>query len=181
MVASIKATPIATIEGPDRATTQQLLTEAVARWRAAGTRVVGLMEERHGLSDRTCNAGVLRDIVSGKYHSIYLEIPRPGTSCHIDAAGAASAGAAIIEQIDDCDLAVLSKFGKLEAVNGGLIGAFEAAVRAGKPILTTVSSLHREAWHAFAPTATRLPAEAVALEAWWREVHPLAKQLQQHH
>jgi len=61
----------------------------------------------------------------------------------------------------------LSKFGKLEAAGGGLFGAFEAAMAERKPILTTVSDKHLDAWRDFAPAATVLPASAAALQEWW--------------
>lgn len=161
---------IARVEGTDSATVQRLLAEAVARWRAAGVQVVGLIEETRGVSGQTCNAGMLRDVVTGRSYSIYLEIPPPDRSCHIEAKGAESAGAGILDGISTCDLVVLSKFGKLEAGHGGLIGAFEAAVSRRKPILTNVSEKHRAAWEAFAPAAAVLPADVVALDYWWRAV-----------
>jgi hypothetical protein len=64
------------------------------------------------------------------------------------------------------DLVVLSKFGKLEVAGGGLMPAFRAAVAAGKPVVTTVSSLHRETWRAFAPRVVALPATSRALDDW---------------
>lgn len=168
---SDRSTKIAAIESADKAIVQRFFNETATRWRAAGVHVVGLIEEVHGLPDRTCNAGSLRDIVSGKSYSIYLEIPPPHTSCHINAAGAEAAGAAVLEQIGDCDLVVFSKFGKLEAGCGGLIDAFKAAISAGKPVLTSVSSKHRDAWCEFAPTAVMLPANTAAVEAWWDAAH----------
>lgn len=158
---------IARVEGADSATVQRLFAQAVALWRARGVRVAGLIEETHGLTGRTCNAGVLRDVVSGRPYSIYLEIPPPDRSCHIDAKGAESAGAAVLADIATCDLVVLSKFGKLEAGHAGLIGAFETAIAVNKPLLTTVSEKYRAAWDAFAPDATVLPPSVEALQAWW--------------
>jgi hypothetical protein len=156
----------AAIEDASSAAVQALFQDAVARWRSSGIRVAGLIAEVHGLPDRTCAAGFLRDIASGTRHSIYLEVPRRDTSCHIDAAGAERAGAALIEQIPMSDLVVLSKFGKLEAAGGGLMPAFRAAIAAGKPVVTSVSGLHRSAWRAFAPGAAILPATARALDEW---------------
>src|SRR4029079_2075927 len=98
---------IAAVEGARSATVQALFEQAVGSWRAAGVQVVGPIQETHRLPDRTCNAGVLRDIVSGKSHSIYLEIPPSDTSCHIDAAGADIACATGPKQIDPCDPVVL--------------------------------------------------------------------------
>jgi len=160
----------AAVEGAESAIVQRLFSEAIARWRAAGVRVAGVVEKTHGLEGRTCSAGVLRDIVSGEPHSIFLETPPAGTSCHIDARGAESAGASVLAQIVACDVVVLSKFGKLEAGEGGLIGAFRAALDAGKPILTTVSDRHRAAWRAFAPNAVVLPPDGSAIDAWCAKV-----------
>jgi len=161
---------IARVDGTDSATVQRLFAQAVARWRAAGVRVVGLVEETRGVPGQICNAGTLRDVVSGRPYSIYLDVPPPDRSCHIDAKGAESAGAAVLDDIETCDVVVLSKFGKLEAGHGGLIGVFEAAISLGKPVLTTVSERHRAAWEAFAPDAAVLPPTVGALDAWWRAV-----------
>lgn len=169
MIAS-SAERIAIVRGVDSATLQILFEEAVTRWRACDIRVVGVIEEQHGLPGRTCNAGVLRDIVSGEPYSIYLEVPPRNTACHIDATGAENACAVVLPQIETCDLVVLSKFGKLEAAGGGLLSAFEAAMAEEKPVLTTVSNKHLDAWRAFAPTATALPARAAALQEWWSGV-----------
>lgn len=159
----------AAIEGASSATVQALFHDAVARWRNGGVRVVGVIEEAHGLPGRTCSAGLLRDIASGARQPIYLEFPQSDTSCHIDAAGAEKAGAGLIEQIPSSDLVVLSKFGKLEAAGGGLAAAFIAAIAADKPVVTTVANVHRAAWQAFAPGAVTLPATSGALDDWWAE------------
>jgi nucleoside-triphosphatase THEP1 len=159
---------IATVVGADGAATQALLAAAAAGWRAAGVKVVGVTAETHGLPDRICSAGFLRDIASGKSYPIYLETAPRDTSCHLDAAGVDAACAAIRTLIQASDLVVLSKFGKLEAMRRGLAPAFEAATAAGKPILTTVSEKHREAWRAFAPSAVDLAADDAAIQGWWR-------------
>lgn len=147
-----------------------LLKEIVAQWQPTGLSIVGLIEESHGLSDRVCNAGILRDVVSGEAYSIYLDELHPGKICHIDASGAERACAAVLAAIDGCDLLVLSKFGKLEAAGGGLFPAFVAANESGKPVLTTVSAKHLPAWNAFMPDAAVLPTEIGALQDWWAVV-----------
>ena len=149
---------------------QALLKEAVEFWQSRGTRLVGLIEETHGLPDRACNAGILRDVLTGLAYSIYLDEPPPDKTCHIDPAGAGSACAAVLSQMNKCDLVVLSKFGKLEASGDGLFRAFMAAIDAGTPILTTVSPRHLPAWNSFAPKATTLAAELDALQNWWAAV-----------
>lgn len=159
---------VAAIVDCEGAPTQKLLSEAVAAWRAAGVRVGGVIAETHGIPDRTCGAGLLRDIASGEPYKIYFESAPSNTSCHLDAAGVEAAGGGLLSQIEDSDVIVLSKFGKLEAMHQGLASVFDAALAAGKPVLTTVSEKQRDAWRAYAPDAAALPPEAGALQAWWQ-------------
>lgn len=157
---------IATLGGADGPTLQALLTASVAEWKAAGLRVAAIIAEAHNLPDRTCSAGFLRDMASGRTYSMFFEAPPAGTSCHLDATGVDGACAAVLDQIPASDVVVLSKFGKLEAAGGGLAPAFAAAIAARKPVLTTVSDLHRGAWDRLAPDAIRLPADAAAIRDW---------------
>jgi nucleoside-triphosphatase THEP1 len=161
-------TAIAAILGRDSTAAQSLLAALVARWQAAGTKVVGVIDEGHGIPDRTCRAGTLRDIVSGKRFPIFFETAPSDTSCLIDVPGVEAAAEALLPQISASDLVVLSKFGKVEATGRGLSAVFEAAIASEKPVLTAVSQKHRDAWQAFAPGATVLAPDEAAIEAWWR-------------
>jgi len=154
---------IANHEGLD---SQALLSDAVAAWRKAGIKVVGVLA-RDNSEEGPCSAGFLRDLVSGKEFSIQLDAPPAGTSCHLDAAGLEDAGANLLAQVSAADVVVLSKFGKLEAAQGGLWPVFQAALAAGKPVLTTVSSKHNEAWKAFAPAAAWLAGDRESIAQWW--------------
>ncbi len=168
--ATLSSAKIATVLADDGATIQQLFGSVVAKWRAAGIKAVGVISEAHGLPDRACSAGVLRDIVSGGPYPIFLETSPEGTSCHLDAAGVENACAPLIDQVAASDVVVLSKFGKLEAMGEGLAPAFKAAFAAGKPVLTTVSAKHRDAWRAFAPETTFLSADDVTIMMWWQSL-----------
>ncbi|MGB3541038.1 MAG: DUF2478 domain-containing protein [Mesorhizobium sp.] len=162
---------IATVTGDDSAAIQALFVSTAARWRAVGIKVVGVVSEAHGLPDRTCSAGILRDIVSGRPHPIFLETAPSGTSCHLDAAGVDDACTSLLDQIAASEVVVLSKFGKLEAMGQGLVPAFKAAFAARKPVLTTASEKHREAWRAFAPDAAFLSAHDTTISLWWHALH----------
>ncbi|HRO48596.1 MAG TPA: DUF2478 domain-containing protein [Hyphomicrobium sp.] len=151
----------------DSATAQRLFADAVWRWRARGLRVAGVIEETHGLAGRACTAGVLRDVATGERHSIFLDILPQGRVCHIDARGAESAGASVLAGLADCDVVVLSKFGKLEADGRGLAGAFQAAAAAGKPVLTWVGGKHLEAWDAFEPDGKVVAPSLPSIGLWW--------------
>lgn len=153
---------IANREGLD---SQALLSGLAASWRQAGVCVAGLLAE-DGAGEGGCSAGFLRDIASGRRYSIHLDASPAGTTCHLDAAGMGAAGAGMLDQIVGADIVVLSKFGKMEAMRQGLWPTFAAAMTAGKPLLTTVSSRHLEAWTAFAPAAVWLDPAASSIERW---------------
>jgi hypothetical protein len=159
---------VAVIAGADSGTVQALLSAAVSGWRAQGVRVAGVIAETHGLAGRSCAAGFLRDVTSGRRFPIYLDAAPAGSSCHLDAGGVTAACEHLLGQVSGSDLVVLSKYGKLEAMRAGLMAVFEAAIAAGKPLLTSVSGRQRDAWEAFAPAAVRLPAETGALQDWWQ-------------
>jgi len=158
---------IAVIANSTGLDSQALLSEAVARWREAGARVVGLLAEDSD-SEGTCSAAFLRDIATGRSFSIQLDAAPAGTACHLDAAGLGEACADLLPRIASADLIVLSKFGKTEAAGSGLWTAFSGAIAAGKPLLTTVSPKHAAAWHAFALDAVSLEPDRQSLDRWWQ-------------
>ena len=64
---------------------------------------------------------MLRDLKTGARFRIKQDLGPGSVSCSLDAAGLASACAAIETVIEEgCDLAIISKFGKQEAERGGL-------------------------------------------------------------
>lgn len=159
---------IAAVTGAESAMVQTLFATAIARWRNGGIKVAAVLAETLSPTTGICSADYLRDVATGVAYSIHLEEPPRDTTCHLDAGGVDAACAALLPQFDSCDLVVLSKFGKLESMGRGLFPAFEAARAAGLPVLTTVSAKHEDAWRSFAPGAAALPANAEALQGWWR-------------
>jgi nucleoside-triphosphatase THEP1 len=144
---------------------QVLLSDAAARFCANGLRVVGVLAEDHD-GEGACSAGFLRDITTGRRFSIQLPSAPLGTSCHLDASGVEDACGELLSRIASADLVVLSKYGKLEVNRQGLWKAFATAVDHGKPLLTTVSTRHRDAWDAWAPTANSLEPNLLSIEEW---------------
>jgi len=157
---------IANQEGLDA---QGLLASAVAAWGESGLKVVGVLAEGDP-GDAACSAGFLRDLASGRKFSIQLDSPPSDARCHLYVGGLENAGANLLAQIPAADVVVLSKFGKSEVAHRGLWPAFQAAVAAGKPLLTTVSSRHDAAWDVFAPDAARLVGDQASIMQWWRAV-----------
>lgn len=165
---------IAAITGAETAPIQALLLNAVARWRAAGLVVCGLIEESDGPVESSCSGGSLRNLVTGERFAMYLDEPPEHTSCHLDELGVTAAGESVLDQIAGSDVVVLSKFGKVEAVSGGLFCAFEAASALGKPVITSVAPKHNYPWQRFAPEAKMIRAQQAEIDGWWQSVAPAA-------
>ncbi len=166
---------IAVVQGAPNSIIQEIFQSLADRW-SRSARVAGVLAEHHGLADRTCSAGYLRGILTGERFSIFQDLGPGSTSCHLDPGAMLAAAAAVQRDIAaGCDLVLLNKFGKLEAANSGLADAFRAAVEADVPVLTSLPPANEAAWRAFAtPLFVTLPADPVAINAWWQGVHPCA-------
>lgn len=160
---------IAVIANNEAQDSQVLLSGMAAHWRKQGLRVAGVLAEDHN-GEGACSAGFLRDVGTGARFSIQLDAAPSGTSCHLDAHGVEGACEVLLPQLGDADIVILSKFGKLEAMQQGLWRAFSSATAAGIPLLTTVSSRHRDAWNAWAPEAEWLEAGEIPIELWRQKV-----------
>lgn len=150
---------------------QVLLAHAAEAAGALGLKVAGVIAEEHGLPDRSCAAGILRDVASGQGHVIYLPETPADTSCHLDPAGVEAACAEVLDLLPQADLVILSKFGKLEAAGSGLFRAFAAAIATDKPVLTSVSARHRASFGEHAPEAAYLNGGDDAVADWLRSLH----------
>lgn len=158
---------ICVVSGAESSEIQAFIAARAGALRKAGLNVVGVAGEEHGLPDRSCGAGFLRDVASDRRFAIYLDEPAAGRTCHIDAEGVAAACACVLPQIADADLVVLNKFGKLEAAGEGLRPVLDAARQAGKPVLLAVSDRHADAFRTLEPDAETIAPEDAAFEAWW--------------
>ncbi len=132
---------IAVVQGAPGAVVDELLSAAVERW-SPQLRIAGVVAEGDGLAKGKCSAGNLRTLASNKLFSIFAQDnPDAGIdACNVDGRGAV--GAAEVAEQDiamGCDLVVLNRYAKLEQAGEGLCRAFAAAIRAGVPLLTSVS------------------------------------------
>jgi Protein of unknown function (DUF2478) len=162
---------IAVVQGAPNATLQEIFQTFVDRW-GASARVAGVVAETHGFADRACSAGFLRNVHTGERYSIFQDFGPGSTTCHLDERGVLAATEAVRRDISaGCDLVVLSKFGKLEASGTGLLNAFNAAIDADIPVLTSVSPAREQTWAKFAsPSFVVLAADPVKIDEWWRLV-----------
>jgi drug/metabolite transporter (DMT)-like permease len=165
------APTIAVVRGASNAEIQEIFRALAEDWQPE-LRLAGVVAESHGLADRFCPAGYLRNLATGTRFSIFHDLG-PGTAeCHLDGVGAVAAAADVQRDIAaGCDLVVLNKFGQLEAAGDGLAGAFRAAVATHLPLLTSVSPAHDQAWRQFADRQYAiLPADPAAIDLWRRTV-----------
>lgn len=162
---------VAAVQGMPSSLVQGIFRAFVGRWRPLA-RIVGVIEESHGLADRACSAGRLRSIADERGYPIFQDLGPGSAACHLEGSGAVSACQAVQQDIAaGCDLVLLSKFGKLEAGGSGLAPAFITAIEAGVPVLTSVSPAFQAAWERFAaPWFVVLPADPDGIEKWWQSV-----------
>ncbi len=167
----VLAAKVAMVRGTSGTQVQEVFRSLAGRWRPS-VRLAGLIAEDHGLADRACSAGFLRNVTTGERFSIFHDLGPGSSACHLDGMGALAAAEAVQRDIAaGCDLVLLSKFGKLEAGGKGLFNAFNAALDAGIPLLTSVSPAQEEAWKALAgPAYIILPADLDEIGTWWQTV-----------
>jgi hypothetical protein len=160
---------IAVVQGAPGAVVDELLAAAAERW-SPRLRIAGVVAEGNGLAQGKCSAGYLRTLGTGKLFSIFDEDnPEAGLeACNVDGRGAIAAAEVAEQDIaQGCDLVVLNRYAQLEQAGEGLCRAFATAIRAGIPLLTTVSPRRTEAFEAFAGSSyTLLPPDAAAIDAW---------------
>lgn len=159
------------VRGASSAEVQDVFRMLADRW-TPSVRLAGLIAESHGLADRACSAGFLRNVATAERFSIFQDLGPGSTACHLDGAGAATAADAVRRDIAaGCDLVLLSKFGKLEADGKGLLAAFKAVIDAHIPLLTSVSPPFEELWKSVAgPSFAILPADPHQIDAWRQAV-----------
>jgi hypothetical protein len=160
---------IAVIRGASGAAVEEMFRALVEKW-GPNIRLAGLVAEGHGLPDRFCDAGFLRNVTTGERFPIFRDLGPSTAVCHLDGTGAVAAAEAVRCDIAaGPDLVLLSKFGKLEAAGDGLVCAFEAAIEACVPLLTSVSPALDEAWRKFLGRSfVVLPADLIETDAWLR-------------
>jgi hypothetical protein len=167
---------IAVVRGASNAEIQAMFRALAEKW-LPDIRLAGLVAEHHGLADRHCQAGYLRNLTTGARFSIFHDLGTGAAMCHLDGTGAVAAAAGVQSDIAaGCDLVLLNKFGKLEIAGDGLTSAFRAAITAGLPLLTSVSPAHDEAWRRFVDQEFAvLPPDPAAIDLWRHTVQTQAK------
>lgn len=167
--------PVAALSGATTAEIQRVLAAFAERRRSEGFRIAGVVEESEGCAEG-CERLTLRCLTTGERVSISQNLGRESTACNLDSSGLAAACGLVQAAIAaGADLVILSKFGKIEADRHGLTEAFQAAIAAELPVVTSVAPTLAEPWDAFAgPLAVAVSADDAALDAWWQALRAAA-------
>lgn len=166
--------PIAILAGASSATVQRLLREFAER-HGSSARIVGAVEGPRPDGPASRRSGTIQTICDGRAFPLFQDLGPGSAGCSLDPRSLVLASEVVRSDIAaGCDVVVLSKFGKAEAMDGsGLMPAFVAAIEAGVPVLTSVAPKHADAWENFAaPFFVTLPAEAEAIDRWWESIAP---------
>lgn len=144
---------------------------------ANGWKVRGLVPGPMGRPD-DCATRTILDLHTGDIYPISQDLGQGSTACCLDP-GALIAAAVVLHLAHEAqpDLAVVNRFGILEADGKGFVEEMLTFMSEGIPMLTVVSDTYLEAWRTFTGgLAQELPPDRAALCAWARSL-PAAKHL----
>lgn len=169
-VRPITALPsVVALQGTESAIIQSMLAAMADTWRSNGLHVAGVVEDIQPGLPKACGGASLRNLGSGASYSLYQDLGPHSTACCLDAAGVAEACHDVVGDIEQCDIVVLSKFGKLEADRGGLLQAFIDAAAMNKPVLTSVSPMFTASYLSFVGEfGAVFPADEDVVSSWVR-------------
>ncbi len=145
-----------------------LLARFALSARDRGYRVKGIIQRLlpNALSHKDSE---LYDLESRQGYRLFQNLGPGSSSCSVDNAGIAEASAALRKILaEDTDLAVINRFGSLEAENKGFAAEMLFLMSEGIPLLTLVSDQHLNAWRHFTGhVGVELPSESTAIENWF--------------
>lgn len=119
--------------------------------RGAGLRVAGALQRDTPIPGRSRCRMDLEDLATGRLHQISEDRGAAARGCHLDLGLLSTAEAAILSALEanGADLVVVNKFGKSEAMGGGLRALIVAALEAEIPLVIGVPAINLDAWQAF--------------------------------
>ncbi|AVP57568.1 DUF2478 domain-containing protein [Pulveribacter suum] len=133
-----------------------------------GWRVGGVVHERR--TDARGRKGMyLVDLAGGREFCISQDLGPLSRACCVDPAGVAQAAGVLRQALAERPaLAIVNRFGELEAGGGGFVAELAALVGANVLVLTAVARKHLAAWRRFTGgEGVELPAQALALGSWF--------------
>ncbi|MDO4640464.1 MAG: DUF2478 domain-containing protein [Neisseria sp.] len=161
----------AIVHEADSREAQAALEAFIRLLQAKGLRVGGLIAaeytKENGEKDKC-----IRAIESGRLYPIFQDLGNNSESCRLDPSKLVLAASELLALQDNPpDLAVINRFGIMEADGGGFCQEFMDLAMAGIPVLTLLNgSKYLAAWRAFGgENAQELTADLNQLEAWFSE------------
>jgi hypothetical protein len=116
------AKKIAVVQRAPSAVLQDVFRMLLDRWRPF-VRVAGVTAEGHGLADRACDAGFLRNIGTGERFPIFQNLDPGSAGCHLEADGVLRAAAAALRPQPAClDVSLDAKEEPCTQVAAGIPG-----------------------------------------------------------
>lgn len=116
----------------------------------AGWCVAGLVQQRLPAQDGGKPPLALADLRTGQVFPISQQLGTLSQSCSLDPSAIAQASGVLRQALADrVTLAVVNRFGQLEASGGGYVQEIAALADAGVPVLTVLASKHLDAWRLF--------------------------------
>lgn len=167
---------LAAIVYDDGVAVDAVMADFARELQAAGTRVVGLVQERPAPRSTPGATMSLRDVDTGDVMSICQDLGSGAMSCKLDADALADASVRLRHMADrPSDLLFISKFSKEEAAGRGFRAEFAHAVDNGRTVLTAVKRGLVDDWIAFTGgNGALLQCEPAVLRDWWRRVQARA-------
>ena len=144
-----------------------LLTSFITQLIAHGWQVNGLVTGATN-NPEDCATRTVRDVLTNDIYPISQNLGTGSGACCLDP-GALTDAAIVLRRALEAkpDLAVVNRFGILEADGRGFAQEMLDIVTQGIPLLTVVSPAYVEAWRAFSGgLAQELPPQHQALLAW---------------
>ncbi|KPN71480.1 DUF2478 domain-containing protein [Neisseria sp. 83E34] len=159
----------AIIHGSDSSAAQTVLEIFITRLQSQGFRIGGLIATEYMRSDGTQDK-CIRGIESGILYPIFQNLGNNSEACRLNPAGLATAANELLSLLEDPpDLAIINRFGVMEATGKGFFQEFLELISAEIPVLTLLnSSKYLQQWRAFTDNeATELAADLESLTTWF--------------
>lgn len=174
MVETENVLPLAAIvHDEDSSAAQAVLDACIGRLKAQGRRLMGLNNAEYIRADGSRDK-CIRSLDGERTYIIFQDLGKDSESCRLNPAALAEAACELRWHADSRpDLAVINRFGVVEAKGGGLIQEFADMVAEGLPVITLLNRKYLPQWQEFTGgMAVILPSENAAVEAWLTTVLP---------
>ena len=163
--------PLAILIYDDSIGADRLLARSAGALARAGYRLAGVVQSNIERAGRSRCDMRLTDLSSGEEIAISHDLGAEAKGCRLDHAALVQASVGVERALAaEADLLIINKFGKQEAIGGGLRKVIAEALMADVPVVLGVSKLNLDACLAFAgaPVA-RLDPNQDAIVTWCRE------------